>query len=72
MRVPPLLVKVTTLLKSPAAVGQNCTATSAVWLALRLLKEPPETILNGALVVAVPLNVPPPVFFTVKIRNEEH
>ena len=30
--------------------------------------DPPEAMLNGALVLALPVNVPPPMFVTVKVR----
>jgi hypothetical protein len=62
--VPPFDVNVTLPVTVPAAVGPNRTPT--VWLAPPArLKDPPVTTLNGAVVDAVPVSVPPPVFVTV-------
>lgn len=55
-------------MKMLAEVGLKRTVTVWLWPAPRL-KEPPETTLKGALVVALPVSVPPPVLLTVKVRS---
>src|SRR3990172_12042685 len=65
---PALLVKLTLPLNVAALVGLKRTVRSCVSLAARL-KELSPTILNGALVLALPVSVPPPVFWTVKARS---
>src|SRR5690242_18655496 len=60
---PPLDVKTTTLLKLETVEGLNATETCPVCPAPRL-KGLPLTMLNGKVVVAVPLRVWPPLLTT--------
>jgi hypothetical protein len=66
--IPP--VKLTLPSNMLPEVGVKRTVT--VWLcpALRLY-DPPEKMLYGALVLALPVSVPPPVFCTVKLLSAE-
>src|SRR2546426_414359 len=67
---PPLEVKLTFAAKTPGAVGLNRTTTA--WLTpWTRLKEPPETMLKGGVVEALPVRIPPPVFWTTKVLSTE-
>jgi hypothetical protein len=68
--LPPLELKLTVPLKVPIEVGLKRTVTVWLWPAPRL-KEPPEAMLKGALVLALPIRVPPPVLLTVKVPSVE-
>src|SRR5439155_1007550 len=63
-------VKVTFRVKVPVAVGLNRTTTAWFAPAARL-KELPETTEKGAVVAALPVRVPPPVFWTVNVRSDD-
>jgi len=65
---PPPPVKVTLPVEVTADVGRKRTVT--VWLCpLLRLYEPPERMLKGALVLALPVRVPSPMFLTVKVLS---
>src|SRR5262249_16160121 len=67
---PAVVVKLTIPAKVPTAVGVRRTTTA--WLApAARLNEPPEKMLYGGAVEAVPVRVPCPVFWTVKVRSAE-
>jgi hypothetical protein len=61
-------VKLTLALSVPSAAGLYRTTTSALWPA-PILYGLPDTMLNGAVTLALPDKVPPPVFSTVKVRS---
>ena len=63
--LPPLLVKTTTLLKLPAAVGAKLTATRPVWPGVRVKGEP-LWMANGKVPATEPVRLVPPVFATWK------
>ena len=65
--VPPFAVKFTLPVAVDADVGLNRTVTA--WLAPAPTREnaPPDTTLNGAVVVTAPDTPPPPVFDTVNV-----
>src|SRR5207253_2895147 len=67
-RLPPLDVKLTFAEKTPEVVGLNRTITVCVAPTVRL-KEPPESMLKGGAAETVPMSVPPPVFWTTKVRS---
>ena len=67
---PPLEVKFTFAVNTPGAVGLNRTTTVWVELGPRL-KEPPETMLNGGVVEALPVRIRPPMFWTTKLLSAE-
>jgi hypothetical protein len=62
---PPPPVKFTLLRNVPATVGLNLTITVACPFP-GIEYEPPDTILYGAVAVALPVSTPPPTFLTVK------
>src|SRR2546429_9212296 len=55
---------------TPGHVGRNRTTTDWVELGPRL-KEPPETMLNGEFADALPVRIPPPVFWTTNVLSTE-
>ena len=67
---PPFEVKLTFAETTPGAVGRNRTTTDWVELGPRL-KEPPETMLNGEFADALPVRIPPPVFWTTNVLSTE-
>jgi hypothetical protein len=67
---PPLLAKLALLMKVFAVVGLKRTVTGWLCPAVKL-KGLPATTLKGALALAVPVRVPPPVFWTVKSLSLE-
>jgi hypothetical protein len=69
LAVPPFeLIVACPLLTDPPGVGAKRTVT--VWLCpVPRLKLPPLTMLNGAVVLMLPVNTPPPLFITVKLAS---
>jgi hypothetical protein len=66
--VSPWAVKLTLPAKLPRLVGRKRTTTA--WLApAASVKDPPETMLNGALTLAPPVTLAPLVFWTVNVRS---
>jgi hypothetical protein len=65
---PPSELTLTVPVKVPVPVGLKRTVMVRLTPVPRL-KEPPETMLKGAEVVAVPVRVPPPTLVTVKLRS---
>src|SRR5713101_3833320 len=64
--LPPLLVKTTTLLKLPAAVGPKATCTWPVWPGARLKGLPPA-MAKGSVALTAPVRVRPPPLTTWKL-----
>ena len=65
--LPPLLTKITTLLKLPALVGLKLTCTEPVWLE-GMLKGLPLWMANGRVVETEPVSAWPPVLVNWKLR----
>ena len=66
----PSPVKVTLPFEVTADVGLKRTVT--VWLSPPArLYDPPDTMLKRPLVLALPVSVPPPTFFTVKVLSSD-
>src|SRR5439155_11731160 len=65
--LPPLLVKITTLLKLPALAGLKATCTWPVWPDVRL-KGLPLRMVNGKVVETAPVRVWPPRLTSWKLR----
>jgi hypothetical protein len=61
--LPPLLEKITALLKLPTVPGLKLTATVPVWPGARF-NEPPLWIVNGGDAAALPVSGSPPEFAT--------
>src|SRR6266700_1615029 len=66
VELPPLLVKTTTLLKLPAAVGPKATCTRPVWPGGRLKGLPPA-MAKGSVALTAPVRVRPPPLTTWKL-----
>src|SRR5882762_4353682 len=65
----PFAVTVRFTLADAATVGLKRTVTACVVPTPTRLNELPDTTLKGVEVDAVPETVPPPVFWTVKVRS---
>src|SRR5882724_5272269 len=69
MPLTPAAMPVTVTVASPPLEVNRTTTELAV--PPRRLKEPPETMLKGGVVEALPVRVPPPVFLTIKVLLAE-